>query len=46
MREKFTDIRNIYNMIIDTCGDCLRQYVIDQERHDEIVDILLNLLKY
>jgi len=46
MREKFTDIRNIYNMIIDTGGDCLRQYMIDQERHDEIVDILLNLLKY
>ena len=45
-RERFRDITNIYRMVIDTGGDLLRQYVIDQDRVDEIIDIAIKLVEY
>jgi len=45
-RERFRDITNIYRMVIDTGGDLLRQYVIDRDRVDEIIDIAIKLVEY
>lgn len=45
-REKYRDITNIYRMVIDTGGDLLRQYVIDPERVDDIIDIATKLVDY
>ncbi len=45
-REKFRDIGNIFRMIIDTGGDLLRQYVLNQEKYIEIMNILHNLIDY
>lgn len=45
-REKFRDITNIFRMIIDTGGDLLRQYVLEQERYIEIMDIIHKLIDY
>ena len=45
-REKFRDITNILRMVIDTGGDLLRQYVLEPDRVDEIVDISLKLIEY
>jgi hypothetical protein len=33
-------------MVVDTGGDLLRQYVLDQDRVDEIVDIATKLVEY
>jgi hypothetical protein len=45
-RERYRDIVNIYRMVVDTGGDLLRQYVLDQDRVDEIVDIATKLVEY
>ena len=45
-REKFRDITNILRMVMDTGGDLLRQYVLEPDRVDEIVDISLKLVEY
>ena len=33
-------------MIANTGGDLLRQYVIEPERHDEILDLLKKIIEY
>jgi len=45
-RERHRDITNIFRMVIDTGGDLLRQYVIEPERVDEIIDISIKLIEY
>jgi len=45
-RERFRDINNIFRMLIDTGGDLLRQYVIDPEKCDEILDVGIKLIQY
>jgi len=45
-RERHQDITNILRMVIDTGGDLLRQYVIEPDRIDEIIDIGLKLIEY
>ena len=44
--EKSRDIFNIFEMIANTGGDLLRQYVIEPERHDEIIELLCKILDY
>ena len=44
--EKSRDIFNIFEMIANSGGDLLRQYVIEPERHDEVLDILRKILHY
>ena len=46
IRDKYIDIQNIYRMMIDTIGDYLRQYMIDQTRKDEIISILNKIIEY
>ena len=46
MREKYRDIRNIFQMFVDTAGDLLRQYVLDNSKYKEIRDILIKLAGY
>jgi hypothetical protein len=49
-QEKYTDksrdLSNIFEMMANTGGDLLRQYVIDTERHDEIIDLLQKIVDY
>lgn len=45
-RERYRDIRNILTMVMDTGGDILRQYVLEPDRCDEIVDTLTKLVEY
>jgi hypothetical protein len=45
-RERYRDINNIYRMVIDTGGDLLRQYVIEQEKYPEIIGICKKLIEY
>jgi len=45
-REKHRDINNIYRMVSDTGGDLLRQYVLEPQRIDEIMDIAIKLIQY
>jgi hypothetical protein len=45
-KEKARDLSNIYEMIANTGGDLLRQYVIEPGRHDEIVDLLQKIVDY
>jgi len=44
--EKSRDISNIYEMISNTGGDILRQYILDTHRHDEIIDMLYKIIDY
>ena len=44
--EKTRDLSNIFEMISNTGGDFLRQYVLEPERHDEIVDLLDKIVEY
>ena len=44
--DKVRDISNIYEMIIHTGGDILRQYIIDPERHDHYVSVLHGIVEY
>jgi hypothetical protein len=45
-RERHQDITNIFRMVIDTGGDLLRQYVLEPDRIDEIIDIATKLFEY
>jgi hypothetical protein len=45
-RDKIKDISYIYEMVANTGGDLLRQYLIHPDRHDELVDILCKLTQY
>ena len=45
-RERHRDITNIFRMVIDTGGDLLRQYVLEPEKVNEIIDISLKLIQY
>jgi len=44
--DKVRDMANIYEMIIHTGGDILRQYIIDPENHDHYVSILQGIVDY
>jgi len=44
--DKLVDISHIFEMIANTGGDLLRQYMIEPQRYHEIVDILTNLIEY
>jgi hypothetical protein len=44
--DKSRDLSNIFEMMANTGGDLLRQYVIDTERHDEIIDLLQKIIDY
>jgi len=45
-KEKTRDISNIFEMMANTGGDLLRQYVLEPERHDEIVELLQKIIDY
>ena len=45
-RERHQDITNILRMVIDTGGDLLRQYVLEPDRIEEIIDIGTKLFEY
>lgn len=44
--DKSRDLSHIFEMMANTGGDLLRQYVIEPERHDEIVDLLQKIVDY
>ena len=44
--DKLVDISHIFEMITNTGGDLLRQFMLESHRHDEIIDILTNLIEY
>ena len=44
--DKLRDISHIFEMIANTGGDLLRQFMLESHRHDEIIDILTNLIEY
>ena len=44
--DKSRDISQIFEMISNTGGDILRQYILDQEKHDEIIEIIKKLVDY
>jgi len=44
--EKNRDLSNIFEMLANTGGDFLRQYVLEPERHDEIIDLLQKIVDY
>jgi hypothetical protein len=45
-REKHRDIRNLFQMFVDTAGDLLRQFVLDRKKYHEIRDLLIKLAGY
>jgi len=45
-KEKTRDISNIFEMMANTGGDLLRQYVLEPDRHDEIVELLQKIIDY
>ena len=45
-KDKTRDLSNIFEMMANTGGDLLRQYVLEPERHDEIVDLLKKIVEY
>ena len=45
-REKCREMSNIYEVIINSCGDLLRQYVLDQTRYMEIVNYIKQIFEY
>ena len=45
-KDKSRDVFNIFEMMANTGGDLLRQYVIEPERHDEILDLLKKIIEY
>jgi len=46
LKNKYSDIRDIYRMFIDTCGDLLRQWMIDKSKEDEILKTAKELSVY
>ena len=45
-REKTREVSNIYEVIIHSCGDLLRQYVLEQSRYTEILDHIEQIFDY
>jgi hypothetical protein len=45
-KDKGRDLSNIFEMMANTGGDLLRQYVIEPERHDEIINLLQKIIEY
>ena len=45
-REKMRDIVHLFEMITNTGGDLLRQFVVDPRRQYEIIEILKKLIEY
>lgn len=45
-KEKMRDISHIFEMMSNTGGDLLRQYVIEPHRHDEIINLLQKVVDY
>ena len=45
-KEKQRDCSYIFEMLANTGGDLLRQYILEPERHDELADILYKLVNY
>jgi hypothetical protein len=45
-RERYRDINNIFRMVIDTGGDLLRQYALEQDKYTEIINICKRLIEY
>lgn len=43
---KMSDIRDICQMFLDTSGDLLRQWIVERDREDEIIDTAFELCKY
>src|SRR6056300_234451 len=43
---KVRDIQHIYQMFVDTGGDLLRQWMIDPQKEDEILETAVHLSKY
>lgn len=46
MRDRSRDMTDIYELIIHAGGDLLRQYMLELDRHDEIVGMLTHLMTY
>lgn len=46
LMDKTRDVFNIYEMMTHTCGDLLRQYMLEPWRHDEIVVQLQQIVEY
>tara|TARA_B100001559_G_scaffold48482_2_gene36904 strand:+ start:13035 stop:13346 length:312 start_codon:yes stop_codon:yes gene_type:complete len=44
--DKMTDIRDIQQMFVDTGGDLLRQWIVERDREDEIINTARELCKY
>lgn len=44
--EKTKDVMNIYELLIHTCGDLLRQYIVEPWRRDDITSDLKNIVGY
>ena len=44
--ERYRDINNIFRMVVDTGGDLLRQYALEPDRINEILDIGKKLIEY
>ena len=45
-KEKSRDMSHIFEMMANTGGDLLRQYVLEPGRHDEIIDLLQKIIDY
>jgi len=45
-RDKQLDLSNIFEMVANTGGDILRQYVLEPTRHDEFIDLLKKIVDY
>jgi hypothetical protein len=45
-KSKLKDIRNVYEMFADTCGDLLRQWILDTSRTWDILHIVHELANY
>lgn len=43
-KDKYLEIRELYQTLIDTLGDLLRQYVLDQYRYSELLNLGKKLL--
>ena len=43
---KMSDIRDIIQMFLDTGGDLLRQWIVERDRENEIIDTAFELCKY
>ena len=46
MKDKWEEVANIYDVLVHSGGDLLRQYVLEPSRESEIENILDELFKY